>query len=53
MIDRPDLRVQYASAARRLIEQDFDAKRNAAIQRSYFGSQRSVAAHVTEQLAAI
>ena len=53
MISRPDLRVRYASAARRLIEQDFDAKVNAATQRDYFGSLRAAAAPAERQLAAI
>ena len=53
MLNRPDLRVRYASAARHLIEQDFDAKLNAATQRNYFGSHRAAAAPAERQLAAI
>ena len=53
MIHRPDLRVRYASAARRLIEQDFDAKRNAATQRHYFGRHRAATEPTDRQLAAI
>ncbi len=50
MLTNPELRLRYAQAARRIIEQDFDIARNASRQREFF-ERSSLASQRPRQLA--
>lgn len=50
MLTQQALRIQCASAAREIIEQDFDIRQNASIQRCYFRGRAPVVSNANEML---